>query len=427
MSDAPCRVAFTCVQNAGRSQMSTAFAERERERRELDDRVEILTGGTHPAEHVHDVVVEVMREEGFDLSDRTPRKISTEELKSCDYVATMGCSTLELGADSSDVDVRDWALEDPDGSDLDRVRDIRDEIRDRVRALFDEIEREGVPETNDASTESGLDAQTQRKVVRERYASIATEEREADGRCCSSDDSRCGPTETTAPTGETARRLGYSDTELESVAGDANLGLGCGNPQAIASLAAGDSVLDLGSGAGFDCFLAAQEVGEAGRVIGVDMTPEMVEKARTNASQNDAENVEFRLGEIEHLPVSDESIDVIISNCVVNLSPDKPQVFDEAFRVLRPGGRLAISDVVLTAAVPDDVRADPDSVASCVAGASTIDRLETILTDTGFESVNISPKDDSDEFIRDWDDDYDVSEFLVSATITARKPEVGDE
>ena len=284
-----------------------------------------------------------------------------------------------------------------------------------------------MPETGDTSTESSLDAETQRTVVRERYANIAAEESEAESSCCSSDDSCCSPAETTAPTDETARQLGYSKTELESVNGDANLGLGCGNPQAIASLETGESVLDLGSGAGFDCFLAAQEVGEAGRVIGVDMTPEMVEKARTNTSQNDAENVEFRLGEIEHLPVSDESIDVIISNCVVNLSPDKPQVFDEAFRVLCPGGRLAISDVVLTAAVPDDVRADPDSVASCVAGASTIDRLETILTDTGFESVNISPKDDSDEFIRDWDDDYDVSEFLVSAAVTARKPEVGDE
>ena len=284
-----------------------------------------------------------------------------------------------------------------------------------------------MPETNDSSTESGLDAETQRKVVRERYASIAVEKSEAERGCCSSDDSCCSPTETAAPTDETARQLGYSESELESVGGDANLGLGCGNPRAIASLNAGESVLDLGSGAGFDCFLAAQEVGEMGRVIGVDMTPEMVEKARANASRNDAGDVEFRLGEIEHLPVSDESIDVIISNCVVNLSPDKPQVFDEAFRVLRSGGRLAISDVVLTAEVPHDVRTDPDSVASCVAGASTIDRLETILTDTGFESVNISPKDDSDEFIRDWDDDYDVSEFLVSATITARKPEVGDE
>jgi protein-tyrosine-phosphatase len=142
MTDTPVRVAFMCVQNAGRSQMSTAFAERERERRDLDDVVEILTGGTHPAEHVHDVVVEVMGEEGFDLSERTPRKISTDELESCDYVATMGCSTLELDADDADVDIRDWALDDPDGEELDRVRDIRDEVRDRVRALFDEIERE---------------------------------------------------------------------------------------------------------------------------------------------------------------------------------------------------------------------------------------------------------------------------------------------
>lgn len=142
MTDSPVRVAFMCVQNAGRSQMSTAFAEHERERRDLDDDVTILTGGTHPAEHVHDVVVEVMREEGFDLSDRTPRKISTDELESCDYVATMGCSTLDLDADNADVDIRDWALDDPDGNDLDRVREIRDEIRDRVSVLFDEIEQE---------------------------------------------------------------------------------------------------------------------------------------------------------------------------------------------------------------------------------------------------------------------------------------------
>ena len=135
-------VAFVCVQNAGRSQMSTAFAERERERRGLDDDVEILTGGTHPAAHVHEVVVEAMREAGFDLSERTPREISTEELESCDDVATMGCSTLELDADGSEVDVRDWALDDPDGGDLDRVREIRDEIEGRVSALFDEIERE---------------------------------------------------------------------------------------------------------------------------------------------------------------------------------------------------------------------------------------------------------------------------------------------
>jgi protein-tyrosine-phosphatase len=138
MTDTPIRVAFVCVQNAGRSQMSTAFAERERARRGLEDAVEILTGGTHPAAHVHDVVVEVMREEGFDLSDRTPRAISTAKLESCDYVATMGCSTLDL--DASTVDVRDWALDDPDGQDPDRVREIRDDVEERVRALFDRIE-----------------------------------------------------------------------------------------------------------------------------------------------------------------------------------------------------------------------------------------------------------------------------------------------
>ncbi|WP_324760762.1 low molecular weight phosphatase family protein [Haloarcula sp. GH36] len=141
MTDTPIRVAFVCVQNAGRSQMSTAYAERERERRGLEADIEILTGGTRPAEHVHNVVIEVMREDGVDLSDRTPRKISTAELESCEYVATMGCSTLELDA-ASDVDIRDWALADPDGTDLDRVREIRDEIRDRVSALFDEIEQE---------------------------------------------------------------------------------------------------------------------------------------------------------------------------------------------------------------------------------------------------------------------------------------------
>lgn len=284
-----------------------------------------------------------------------------------------------------------------------------------------------MPEPSESSTESSLDARTQREAVRERYARIATEERENDAGCCSSDDFCCSQTEATALIDETARTVGYSDAELSRVAEGANLGLGCGNPQAIASLDAGESVLDLGSGAGFDCFLAAQEVAATGRVIGVDMTPEMVEKARENARQNGSGNVEFRLGEIEHLPVSDDSVDVTISNCVVNLSPDKPQVFNEAFRVLRPGGRLAISDVVLTAEVPSEVRADPDSVAACVAGASTIDRLETILTEAGFESVTISPKDDSDEFIRDWDDEYDVSEFLVSAAITARKPDVNNE
>ncbi|WP_159901475.1 arsenite methyltransferase [Salinirussus salinus] len=274
---------------------------------------------------------------------------------------------------------------------------------------------------------TGLDAATQRQVVRERYARIAssgTGETEGSG-CCATDECRAG--ETAEEAAETAEQLGYSRREVESVDGEANLGLGCGNPRAIASLEEGETVLDLGSGAGFDCFLAAREVGESGRVVGVDMTPEMVEKARENAAENGSDAVEFRLGEIEHLPVADASVDVVISNCVVNLSPDKPQVFRESFRVLRPGGRLAISDVVLTADVPEGIRADPDSVASCVAGASTVDRLREVLTEVGFEQVDISPKEDSDRFISEWDDERDVSDFLVSASITGRKPEIPDE
>lgn len=239
---------------------------------------------------------------------------------------------------------------------------------------------------------------------------------------CESANGCCG--DSGGPEDERAydRTLGYTDADIEAVSEGANLHLGCGNPTALASLERGDTVLDLGSGAGFDCFLAAREVGSTGRVLGVDMTPEMVEKARENVRSNDVTNVEFRLGEIEHLPVADDSVDVVISNCVVNLSPDKPQAFREAFRVLRPGGRLAISDVVQTAAFPDDLAADPESVASCVGGASTVDDLEAMLADAGFEAVAIAPKDDS-EFIREWDDDLDLSAYLVSATIEARKPE----
>jgi SAM-dependent methyltransferase len=285
-----------------------------------------------------------------------------------------------------------------------------------------------VSESDDGDTGGGLDAATQRRVVRERYARIATGAEDAgtgdaaaeDDECCSSD--RCCDDDASSTGADRAAELvGYSPDDVEA-AGEANLGLGCGNPKALASLEPGETVLDLGSGAGFDCFLAAREVDETGHVIGVDMTPEMVEKARENARTNGVGNVEFRLGEIEHLPVADGTVDVVISNCVINLSPDKPRVFREAFRALRPGGRLAISDVVLTADVPAELRDDPTSVASCVAGASRIAELERMLDDAGFVDVDVSPKDDSDRFIREWDDERDLSEFLVSASITGRKP-----
>ena len=267
-------------------------------------------------------------------------------------------------------------------------------------------------DVNDAE-QNAIDAATQRRAVRDRYGDIASDESD----CC--DDSCC---EDDAEDDDRSAALGYTDEDVAAVAEGANLNLGCGNPTALAELRSGETVLDLGSGGGFDCFLAAQEVGGSGRVVGVDMTPEMVERARENVAKNDAANVEFRLGEIEHLPVSDASVDVVISNCVINLSPDKPQVFDEAYRVLRPGGRLRVSDVVLTADLPDDVRADPRSVAACIAGASTVDALEAMMRRSGFENVAISPKEDSEEFVREWDDDRDLSEYVVAAAIEAEKP-----
>lgn len=275
------------------------------------------------------------------------------------------------------------------------------------------------PVSDDHSTNRSED---QRKTVREQYADVALQSSSSNdtasvASCCGDGDSS-----ETHPA-EISHQLGYSSDDLASVAPGANLGLGCGNPAGIASLSPGDVVVDLGSGAGFDCFLAAQEVGEDGQVIGVDMTPEMIELARENIEQNDVSNVEFRLGEIEHLPVADATVDVIISNCVVNLSPNKHQVFKETFRVLTPGGRLAISDIVVTADLPDDVRDDPSSVASCIAGGSTIDELDTILRETGFEDISIEPKEDSAEFIREWDANRDLSEYIVSATIEGTKPQ----
>ncbi|AAC82905.1 unknown (plasmid) [Halobacterium salinarum NRC-1] len=265
------------------------------------------------------------------------------------------------------------------------------------------------------------DPEETREMVRERYAGIATSGQDCcgdvgldvsgDGGCCSDETEASG-----------SERLGYDADDVASVADGADLGLGCGNPKAFAAMAPGETVLDLGSGAGFDCFLAAQEVGPDGHVIGVDMTPEMISKARENVAKNDAENVEFRLGEIGHLPVADESVNVVISNCVVNLAPEKQRVFDDTYRVLRPGGRVAISDVVQTAPFPDDVQMDPDSLTGCVAGASTVDDLKAMLDEAGFEAVEIAPKDESTEFISDWDADRDLGEYLVSATIEARKP-----
>jgi SAM-dependent methyltransferase len=216
--------------------------------------------------------------------------------------------------------------------------------------------------------------------------------------------------------------MGYSEAELAAVPDGANLGLGCGNPQAIAAMQPGEVVVDLGSGAGFDCLLAARQVGAAGRVIGVDMTHEMLAKARANAVKLGAVNVEFRLGEIEHLPIADGTADVIISNCVVNLVPDKQQVFREAFRVLKPGGRLAISDVVNTAPLPPDLQADPTLICGCVVGAASVERIEGWLAEAGLVDIRVTAKPESRDLIKTWAPGRHVEDYVMSGIIEARKP-----
>jgi arsenite methyltransferase len=258
-----------------------------------------------------------------------------------------------------------------------------------------------------------------RKRVGDRYKEIATS---SQGCCCgSASSSSCCGGSSENDHKSTSSALGYSDKEMYFAPDGSNLGLGCGNPQAIANLKKGDTVLDLGSGAGFDCFLAAKQVGESGCVIGVDMTPEMVSLARANAEKGGFTNVEFRLGEIENLPVKESSIDVIISNCVVNLSPEKSRVFAEAYRVLKPGGRLAISDVIAMNNLPDQIKNDISLYAGCIAGAMPIDELNKILEDAGFINIKIAPKDESKEFIKGWAPNLPITDFVVSAEITGEK------
>lgn len=256
-----------------------------------------------------------------------------------------------------------------------------------------------------------------KEMVRARYGGIAAA---SSGSCCApAASSCCGPSEGVT---DKARRMGYSDSELNAVPDGANLGLGCGNPQAIAALKPGEVLIDLGSGAGFDCFLAAEQVGASGRVIGVDMTQEMLAKARANAASIGAANVEFRLGELEHLPVADNTADVVISNCVINLVPDKAQVFREAFRVLKPGGRLAVSDVVNTAPLSETLRADPALLCGCIGGAVPAARVEDWLAAAGFVEVRVAEKPESRELIQGWAPGMGIENHVVSATIQARKP-----
>ena len=272
-----------------------------------------------------------------------------------------------------------------------------------------------------------------REAVRENYGRIARDgidvsEKDRQSSCCGSledaEDNRRLPSSccsTDLSMENISSIMGYSKKDMESVPEGANMGLGCGNPVALASLKPGEMVVDLGSGGGFDCFLAAKEVGESGKVIGVDMTPDMISKARKNAEKTETSNVDFRLGEIEHLPVADNSADIIMSNCVINLSPDKENVYKDAYRVLKPGGRIAISDILATSEIPEEIRNNLEAISACVGGAATIDETEDMLKQCGFENIRITKKNISQDLINEWAPGSNAGDYVVSAYIEAIK------
>jgi arsenite methyltransferase len=273
-----------------------------------------------------------------------------------------------------------------------------------------------------------------REAVRERYERIARDRSVSSktgqkSSCCgpfenatnpNNQPSCCGPTDFSA--NNISAVIDYSKGDIGSVPQGTNMGLGCGNPVALASLKPGETVVDLGSGGGFDCFLAAKKVGETGKVIGVDMTPDMVNKARENAGKIAVENIEFRLGEIEHLPVADNSADIVISNCVVNLSPDKVSVYKDAYRVLKPGGRIAISDILATAELPEEIQKNMELVSACVGGAATINDTLDMLKQCGFQDIKITKKNESKALISEWAPGSDTGDYVVSAYIEAVRP-----
>ncbi len=252
--------------------------------------------------------------------------------------------------------------------------------------------------------------------VKKNYSKVV----EDNSGCCSS--SCCGSSaEEEKKAKELAEKMDYSREELDSAFAEANYGLGCGNPGSIANLKEGETVLDLGCGAGFDVFLASKKVGESGKVIGIDMTESMIEKARDNAAKNEIDNVEFILGEIEALPLEDNSVDVIISNCVINLSPAKEKVFAEAKRVLKAGGRLAISDIIKAEEFPAEIKANLDNYSSCVTGSIKQEKILSILEELEFKKIEIERKNHSDQIVEDWISGIDINNYIYSAYIRAEK------
>lgn len=407
------RVLFLCTGNSCRSQMAEGWAWALR-----SDFIEPFSAGTNP-HGMNRLAVRAMAEAGVDISGHTSKSLSSLSAVAFDYVVTVCDSAREacpffpgpakiihVGFDDPPTLAKD-ARTDEDA--MPHYRRVRDEIRRFVETLPQTLTGDSTMSDRPCCDDSCCppaapvppDADAVRDQVREGYARIAQT-----GCCGPSGGGCCGATAFTPE--QLARAIGYTGEELAAMPEGSNMGLSCGNPTAIASLRPGEVVLDLGAGGGFDCFVAGPKVGKTGRVIGVDMTPDMLAKARRNTDsyrrQTGLDNVEFRLGEIEALPVADASVDVVISNCVLNLSPDKPRVWREIARVLKPGGRVAVSDLALVRPLPESVQADVEALVGCVAGAVLVEETRSMAHVAGLSDVRLTPKPQYIDAMTNWED-----------------------
>ena len=422
-ADRRMRVMFLCTGNSCRSQMAEGWA------RALKSReIEAFSAGTNP-HGLNPLAVRAMREAGVDISGHASKRPEDIGVP-FDVVVTVCDSAHESCPVFPGARVVHVGFDDPprlakgaasDDEAMPHYRRVRDEIRAFIERLPGALEERGAAKS--------VDEDALRSQVREGYAGIAR----AGGwsaaqigagaqSCCTPGGGCCGPATFTPD--QLAQAIGYSQRELSFAPEGANMGLSCGNPTAIASLCAGETVLDLGAGGGFDCFIAGAKVGAQGRVIGVDMTPEMVSKARRNiegyTKQTRLANVEFRLGEIENLPVADASVDVVISNCVLNLSPDKPRVWREVARVLKPGGRVAVSDLALLKPLPDAVRADVEALVGCVAGAVLVEQTRAQAEAAGLSDIVLHSKPEYIDAMTNWEDP--LYRKIVAALPPGSKP-----
>ena len=422
------KVLFLCTGNSCRSQMAEGWT-----RHLKSEAIEAYSAGIEK-HGMNPHAIKVMAEAGVDISQhysKTPVEIGPVQF---DYVVTVcGHANEHCPIFPGQAKVVHVGFEDPphltkhlpDGEEkLAVYRRVRDEIRKFVETL-----PEGLNVMSDPKIP--MDSEAVRQKVRQGYGQIA----QSGGSCCGSTPTCCGSTPGASE--YLAKHIGYSPEELAALPEGANMGLSCGNPNALAALQPGEVALDLGAGGGFDVFIAGKKVGPTGRAIGVDMTPEMLAKARKNIvayrERTGLDNVEFRLGEIEHLPLADASVDVVISNCVINLSPDKSQVWREIARVLRPGGRVAVSDLALLKPLPAAIVEMVEALVGCVAGAVLASETERMAREAGLVEIRLKAKCEYIDGMVDWQDPFyrkiiahlpagaKPSNYVTSLEITASK------